>query len=207
MRRWILPAILVVAAVLASPSASIAADVDSYVAVKAGIYSPQEGTLRDFDDGFNGEVSIGWTFTPRYALELGVGYFETEGRGAIIAPGPAVVPADVKIFVIPATVTMKILYPVSMFEPYAEGGVGVYVAEAELAGGGLEFSDRYTNIGFHLGLGANVNFTEKLFLGVEGRYLWVAEHKFELGQTTQAVELDGYTVTAVLGYRFDTKVD
>jgi opacity protein-like surface antigen len=185
-------------------SHSFGADLDSYIALKLGIYSPQEDPFKDFDTGINGEISVGTNVTSNFGLELGVGYFESEGPGSIVTPGPVVVPADVEFFVIPVTVNAKYLYPLGGFVPYAEAGIGVYVADAELSGGGFNLSDTYTNIGVFLGAGVNFSITKKIFFGVEGRYHWVARHKFELGQATQGVEIDGFTATANVGYRFST---
>ena len=187
-----------------SISLSVGADLDSYVALKPGIYSPQADPFKEFDTGFNGEISFGHYVTPNFGLELGVGYFESKGPGIIVTPGSVVVPADGKFYVIPVTLNAKYLYPMGGFEPYAEAGVGVYVADAKLSGGGVSFSDRYTNLGVFLGGGVNFNITENIFLGVEGRYHWVGRDKFELGQVTQYANVDGYTATANVGYRFST---
>lgn len=183
-------------------SAVYASEFDGIIAVKAGIYSPQQEPVKDFGSGLNGEISIGGYFSPNFLFELGVGYFESEGDGVIAIPGGAVLPADVELAVIPVTATIKWLYPIGSFAPYAEAGGGVYVADADISGGGVSFSDRYTNFGVHLGLGANVDITKRVFIGLEGRYLWVAEHKFKLGQATEDVELDGVTGTINVGYRF-----
>jgi outer membrane protein W len=185
-------------------SNSIGADLDSYTALKLGIYSPEEDPIKDFDTGFNGEISFGSYITSNIVLEVGVGYFESEGPGAIVIPGPVVVPADGEIYVIPVTVNAKYLYPAGGFEPYAEAGVGVYVADADLSGGGVDLSDQYTNFGVFLGAGVNFDITKNIFFGVEGRYHWVARHEFELGQALQHVEIDGFTATANVGYRFST---
>lgn len=190
-----------------SPSFGADANLDSYVTLKLGIYSPQEDPFKDFDTGLNGEISVGGYVTPNFGFELGVGYFESEGPGTILAPGSVVVPADGEFYVIPVTLNVKYLYPMGGFEPYAEAGVGVYVAEAELSGGGVSLSDNYTSIGGFLGGGVNFNITKNIFLGLEGRYHWVGRHKFELGQATQNVEIDGYTATANVGYRFSTVSD
>lgn len=184
------------------PCSSFGADLDSYVSLKGGIYSPQEDPFKDFDNGFNGELSAGYYWNPNFVLELGVGYFESKGPGVIIAPGPVVVPADGKIEVIPITFNVKYLYPLEGFEPYAEAGIGVYVADAELSGGGFNLSDRYTNMGVFLGLGFNVNISRNIFLGMEGRYHWIGEEKFTLGQTSSDVEIDGFTATVNVGYRY-----
>lgn len=185
------------------PYSSVGADLNnSYVALKGGIYSPQEDPFKDFDIGFNGELSAGYYFNPNFVLELGVGYFESKGPGFIIAPGSVVVPADGKIEVIPITLNAKYLYPLEGVEPYAEAGIGVYVADAKLSGSGFNLSDRYTNMGVFLGLGFNVNISRNIFLGLEGRYHWIGEEKFTLGQTSSDVEIDGFTATLNVGYRY-----
>lgn len=186
------------------PTLLFGADLDSYVAVKLGIYSPQEDPFKDFDNGLNAEIAVGGYLTSNYVMELGVGYFESKGSGVIVAPGPTIIPADAEISVIPITLNLKYLYPLGRVEPYAEGGLGVYVADSELSGGGFELSDRYTNVGVFLGLGVNIDISRKYFLGLEGRYHWVAEHKFTLGQVNRDVEIDGFTATANVGYRFGT---
>ena len=177
-------------------------ELEGVVTLKGGVYSPQKDPVKDFDTGPNGEISIGGYLTRNFLVELGVGYFETEGDGAVVLPGGTVVPAEVTFTVIPVTATIKWLYRTGSFEPYVEAGGGVYVADIDLSGGGVDITDRYTNFGVHLGLGANVDITKRVFVGVEGRYLWIAEHKFELGQGTEDVELDGMTGTINLGYRF-----
>ena len=185
-----------------NPYSSFGVDLGSYIALKGGIYSPQEDPIKDFDIGFNGELSAGAYFYPNIVLEFGVGYFESKGSGVIIAPNSVIVPADGKIEVIPITFNAKYLYPVGGVEPYAEAGLGVYVAGAELSGGGFNLSDRYTNIGVFLGMGCNINISRTIFLGIEGRYHWIAEEKFKLGQTTRDIEIDGFTATVNVGYRY-----
>ena len=187
---------------IAVPS-SFGADLGSFATLKMGIYSPQGDSFKDFDQGFNGEVSIGSYVASKFSMELGIGYLKSKGSGVIVAPGNQVIPADGKISVIPITVNGKYLFTRGSLEPYAEAGVGVYVADGELSGGGIDLSDRYTSLGIFLGLGADINLSKKLFLGVEGRYLWVGQHEFQLGQVTRKVEINGFTATANLGYRFD----
>ena len=114
-----------------------------------------------------------------------------------------VIPGDVKVSVIPVALTYKYVYPMKTFEPFLEVGAGFYVTDVELSGGGLSFSDRYTSPGVHAGLGANLNISQKLFLGIEGRYLWVEEHPLVLGQIPVNVKIDGVIATVNVGYRFD----
>jgi opacity protein-like surface antigen len=53
------------------------------------------------------------------------------------------------------------------------------------------------SIGLHVGVGANFNITDALFLGLEGRYLWA---KPSIGG--QDIKLDGFTTMVSLGFRF-----
>lgn len=186
------------------PSARAADKSSSYVEAKLGIYAPQGDALGDFDTGFNGGLALGYRKS-NYALELEVGYFETKGEGTIVASGPppVAVPGKANIWVVPVALTYKIVVPLGTFEPFGEVGAGVYVADAELSGAGRSFSDRHTSSGVHIGLGANLNITQRLFLGIEGRYLWAGEHEFVLGQIPVSVKIDGVIATANLGYRFD----
>ena len=189
---------------LVNPPSAGAADLSNYVAAKMGIFSPQGDSLNDFDTGFNGELVFGFRKN-HFALELEAGYFETNGPGTIVASEfpLVVIPGDVNIWVIPIALNYKFVYPIGIFEPFIEVGAGVYVTNVDLSGGGLSFSDRYTSPGVHVGLGANLNITQKLFLGIEGRYLWVEEHQFVLGQIPVNINIEGLIATVNVGYRFD----
>lgn len=179
------------------------------VTLKGGIYSPQSDDLEDFDTGFNGGISYGRYFHPNFALELGVGYFETEATFTGFAPILGIVGEEDEITAIPLTLTAKGTYPTKYVEPYVLGGIGLYFVsvESDLSIGFFEFSldDDDTVFGFHLGLDANFNITERLFIGVEGKYLW-AEAEFEDSVLGIPVELDadleGFTVTGNVGFRF-----
>lgn len=179
-------------------------DLNNYVAAKMGIYSPQGDALKDFDTGFNGELVFGYRRN-HFALELESGYFETKGPGTIVASELplVVIPGDVKIWVIPVVLNYKFAYPIETFEPFIEAGAGVYVTDVDLSGAGVSFSDRHTSPGVHVGLGANLNITNKLFLGIEGRYLWVKEYDFVLGQIPVNIAIEGAIATVNVGYRFE----
>lgn len=196
-------ALAAVSLCFAVPPVAFGSELEGVVTLKGGVYSPQQDPVKDFGAGPNGEISVGGFFTRNFLVELGMGYFKTEGDGVVVLPGGTVVPAEAKLTVIPVTATIKWLYRTGSFEPYVEAGAGVYVADIDLSGGGVDITDRYTNFGGHLGLGANFDITKRVFVGVEGRYLWLAEHKFKLGQGTEDVELDGITGTVNVGYRFD----
>ncbi len=166
------------------------------VTLKAGGYFPQHGDLDNFDSGFNGEISFGHLVAPGFGVEGGIGYFETKGE-AVEPPFSA----SAKFKVIPLTLSLKGQTFFQQFEPYVEAGIGVYFIDAEVSGvdalGPFSESDNDTQVGFHLGLGANFNVTRQMFLGLEGRYLWLKTDAFD----TDA-RMDGITLTGSVGFRF-----
>lgn len=174
----------------------------NYVALKAGIYSPSgtfdldnfnggQRTHFDSKTGFNGEIAIGHYFLPFLALELGAGYFESKGS-------PAAEPGEIKLKVVPLIATGKVFIPLGMFEPYGLFGVGAYITDLDVSGNSDDFrgSTKIT-YGLHAGAGFNINVTDNVFLGVEGKYLWA---KPSFGG--QDIKLNGFTTTANLGLRF-----
>ncbi len=163
------------------------------VTLKLGGYFPQHSDLDEFDSGFNGEISLGHLVAPGFAIEGGLGYFETKGP-VLTSLGMA----DEKITVMPLTLSLKGQMFFQQFEPYVEAGIGVYFIDDEIsiAGMGSESEDD-APVGFHLGLGANYNVTPAVFLGLEGKYLWVKMDTFGAD-----VRLDGITLTGNIGFRF-----
>jgi opacity protein-like surface antigen len=188
--------VLAVALVGIAPSVSLAENPSNYVVLKGGIYSPSKNfNLNNINvdnkTGVDGEIAIGHYFLPMFATELGGGYFESKGS-------PAALPGETKLKVVPVTLTAKGLLPMGMIEPYGEFGVGVYMMKLDVSGDFGNFSGSSKGVfGLHAGAGVNFNITQNVFLGVEGRYLW-AKHSFG----GQEIKLDGFTVTADLGFRF-----
>ncbi len=168
----------------------------NYATLKLGGYFPQHSDLDDFDAGINGEISLGRLVAPGFGVEGGIGYFETEGE--ISDPSFS---ASAKFKVIPLTLSLKGQTFFQQFEPYVEAGIGVYFIDAEVSGvdalGPFSDSDDDTQVGFHLGLGANYNVTRQLFLGLEGRYLWLKTDAFD-----SDARMDGITLTGNIGFRF-----
>jgi opacity protein-like surface antigen len=179
-----------------APSVSLAEYPSNYLVLKGGLYSPSddfdvEGRHFNHDDGYVAEVAFGHYIMPMFALELGAGYFESKAS-------PAVPVGDTKFKVIPVTLTGKVLFPIGPIEPYGEFGIGGYIAKADVSGTFSNFSGSTESVfGLHAGAGVNFNITPTIFLGAEGRYLWA---KPSWGG--QDIKLDGFTVTADLGFRF-----
>jgi opacity protein-like surface antigen len=63
--------------------------------------------------------------------------------------------------------------------------------------GSFSGSDDDTTFGFNVGLGGNVNISNNVFFGAEGKYIWV-EPSFH----GVDIRFDGYTTTFNVGYRF-----
>ena len=183
--------LLSVAPASAKPLAS------NYVQMKLGGYFPQTNDLDHFDAGGNFEVGVGHRVAPGFAIEGNFGYFETKGTFNL----PGIGSVDETFKVMPLTLSFKGQVFFDRFEPYAEAGIGVYFIKDELNGTVLGFSgsdsENDTQLGLHVGLGGNYNITPQVFLGVEGRYLWLRTDTFGVN-----VQLDGFLLTANLGYRF-----
>ncbi|NIS71193.1 MAG: outer membrane beta-barrel protein [Proteobacteria bacterium] len=179
----------------------------NYITLKGGLYSPQDG---DFDTGLNGEISFGRYLNPNLALELAVGYLETEDSMSGVNPTFGNFDRKDEITAFPLTLAAKGIFPIKSGELFGAGGVGVYLIEGETdistgALGPFSFKGDDTVFGFHLGFGGNVTIAENVFLGVEVKYLW-AEAEFDGSISGVPIELDadlgGFTATAHLGLRF-----
>ena len=188
-----------------APAAETAAEAGkpaNYVILKAGMYSPSDkfdldnyngGHTTRFDSktGFNGEIAVGRYLLPVLAVELGAGYFESKGSAEAEV-------GETKLKVIPVIATAKAFLPLGMFEPYGLFGIGAYITELDVKEntGTFEGSTKVT-YGLHAGAGFNINFTDAVFMGLEGKYVWA---KPSFGG--QDVNLNGFVTTANLGLRF-----
>lgn len=200
-----------------APHALAAGMPGSYVALKGGIYSPSSsfdlGNLDiettfdgDTKTGVDGEVAIGHFFLPTFALELGLGYFK--GTGSFAGETPTAPRGQVDFNVIPLIASAKAFIPVGPVAPYGELGVGAYFTKFNVTDNLNTFSGS-TTFGIHAGAGMNVDVAPRVFIGVEGRYVWAnpsfGDQKIKLNDTEYALngfELNGFTTTAALGYRF-----
>lgn len=188
----------------------------SYVALKAGVYSPSSSfTIANLDiqttfdadtkTGFDGEIAVGHYLLPTLAVELGVGYFR--GTGTIPADGAN--PAhQVDIGVVPVIASVKALIPVGLLDPYGEAGIGSYFTSLDVSDNRNEIGAT-TTFGMHVGGGLNINVAPNMFLGAEGRYVWaepsIGGERIDLNSDTYSVDtfkLNGFTTTLVLGFGF-----
>jgi opacity protein-like surface antigen len=188
--------ILAVALIGIAPSAALADKPSSYLVLKGGYYSPSKSFDLDnvhfnTKDGFVVEGALGHYFLPFLAVELGGGYLESKTSASLPS-------ADAKLRVYPVVATGKLLLPMGPIEPYGEFGVGVYIVDIDLSGTPSNFSGSTQGaFGYHAGGGLNLDLGPNVFLGAEGRYLWV---KRSYGPVD--IKLDGFTVTGDLGFRF-----
>ena len=190
-------------ALLSMTSPALAEDKPAnYVALKGGVYSPSttydlnnfnggSSTHLQTQTGFDGEIALGHYIAPALAIELGAGYFESKGS-------PATPPGETKLKVVPVLLTGKLLLPLGGFEPYGEFGIGAYFSSLDVtANQGTFNGSGNTTYGLHAGAGFNIDLSESVFFGVEGRYLWA---KPSFGG--QDININGFTATADLGFRF-----
>jgi opacity protein-like surface antigen len=172
----------------------------NYMVGKLGAYIPTSNDLSGYNTGFNGEFAFGHYFNPYLAVEMGVGYFQTEGDVIVIYPG-ATYHGDEKIEVTPLTASLKISIPVSIWvEPYAIAGIGAYFVYDHINVSNFHhdyISDNTTAFGAHLGGGLNYNITRNLFVGAEGKYVWSTANLYGAD-----VNLGGVRVTGNFGVRF-----
>jgi opacity protein-like surface antigen len=179
----------------------------NYVMLKGGMYSPSMNfdidnaaggaaindrkVHIDSKTGFAGEVAFGHYFLPMLAIELGSGYFQSKGSAAAL-------PGETTLKVVPLIATAKVFLPLGVFEPYGLAGIGAYISDLNVDGNHSDFhGSTEITYGFHAGAGFNINFTDKMFAGLEGKYLW-AEPSFG----GDHVKLDGFITSATVGYRF-----
>jgi outer membrane protein W len=187
----------------------------SYVAFKAGIYSPSasfdvsninvETTFDgDTETGVDAEIAIGHYFLPTVILELGAGYFKSKGSFETETSEAN----DFEFNVIPVILSGKFIIPVGSVGPYGEVGIGAYFSSLDVSNNGNSFSGTST-FGIHAGAGIDVPVGETVFLGLEGRYVWAdpsfGEQTITINDEDYSMEgfnLNGFTTTFVVGFYF-----
>ncbi len=176
-----------------------------YAELRGGIYLPQKppsvmgGSYRT---GIDLELAAGRAFFPFALGEIGVGFVRaTAGEHRGFYPGQFYPPMTASFWMVPITATAKLVLPGGSIEPYAFGGIGVYLIrfEKDPTNGLPPVSERRSPVGFHAGLGASWRAAERIRVGLDARYTFVQDTFF--GSQNRNV-FDGVGVTASLGYRF-----
>jgi len=196
--RFIFVAISVLSILLLPllPPSAFAQGSLNYLVIKGGFYAPT-GDLDDlgFGMGGNGEVAYGRYINSQFALELGVGYFESDGD----------------VSVVPATLNAKGFIVTPSIELFGEVGVGAYFARYDgilnsATLGPITLDDSNAVFGMDFGIGARYNFSKHVYIGAEGKFIATGEAKFQgiaSGVPTEvSADLNGFLVTGNLGFRF-----
>ncbi len=182
----------------------------NYVSVKAGVYVPTSD-LEEFDNGFYTDVMYNRYLSRYAAVEAGFGLYGVKatfnGSGPLIGSYTE----EDTISVLPVMFNVKGILPFPAGEFYLGGGVGIYFAglDSDITStnwGAFSVSDGDVVIGGQIKAGLIFNLNERFFLGVEGTYMvtdtaeftWNA---FGVKQTTE-VDLTGYTINGMFGFRF-----
>ena len=197
MRKLVVFAAIAIAIgmTVAVPSSDAKGPPPNYATLKLGGFFPQSSDLKDIDAdaGFNGEIALGHSVAPGFAIEGGIGYFETKGGGS--TPFGR---ADEKFRVIPVTISIRGQVPYGQFEPYGFLGLGAYFIKDKISGAAIgSASEDDTNLGFHAGVGGSYNLPNNMLIGVEARYLFLETDTFGVN-----FKLNGFTLTGNVGFRF-----
>jgi len=184
-----------------------------YIDFKPGIYSTQSSDLGGFDTGFNGEIAFGYQFNRYAAAEFGVGYFNTQEERTFV--GGTYLGEELELYVYPLTSTFKVILPFKKWEFLGLAGAGLYIISGNYDVDDWDHHHHYYDyddydddviLGGYLGAGIHYNIAPKIFLGVEGKYLWTdkANLDFEEFGVPLRVKfnMDGIIATAVIGLKF-----
>jgi hypothetical protein len=187
-----------------------------YFALKPGIYSPQSSDLDGFDTGFNGEIAFGFRVNPSLAAEIGFGYFNTKGEERV--GGATYGGREFDLDVFPITFTLKVIFPYKRWEFFGLMGGGAYIVSQPYDYDDYhhdyhrhyDYEDDHVDydavLGGYLGAGIHYNITPRMFVGVEGKYLWTDKVKLDYGEFGAPLDinfrLDGILATGVFGFRF-----
>jgi len=176
------------------PSSSAAQELDkkNYLLLKLGAYLPNDEDMKDYNDGFNGEIYYGRYFHKNFSSEIGAGYFKSSTNKAY--------DATIKTFDI--LYDIKGIYRIGGMELFVGPGIGIYYSKSYFQGSGIE-SEWKPSFGYHVLAGASFDVATDWFLGVEGKYFWASTKDQIIPQGSPfGTNLDGFVGTATLGWRF-----
>jgi opacity protein-like surface antigen len=185
-----------------------AEDLANYGVVKTGVYFPT-GDLDDdnYDESLTSEVVYGRYLLPNLVVEGGISYFSSEADGYLLvnkATGAYL--NEASIDVVPITATLKGITLSGPFDLYVGGGVGTYFVSFELEGDayGGHLSDDDTDVvfGLHGVIGAVYNFNDRMFAGIEGKYLLTDEVTVKTFDYNYDFNLNGLIISGQFGFRF-----
>jgi len=170
------------------------------VVAKFGAYIPTSNDLSGYNSGFNTEIAFGHYFNPYLAIELGAGYFQTQGNVTIVYSGYTY-SGNENIEVVPVTASVKVIIPVNIWiEPYAIAGIGAYFVNDHIDNYYYYHhaaNDNDTAFGVNVGGGINFNIGRNFFVGAECKYVWLDPSLYGMN-----VNLGGVQITGDFGFRF-----
>ena len=214
-KKFILFLLLCIVTLVISPALyaqqrpSTWSDYNSYAVVKGGVFYP-EGSLSNLGAGFTGELAYGYRFEEHLAVELSSGYFGSSKTFSVSGLGSG---ASLKesVDAVPLTAAIKIIVPIKkQFELYFLAGPGAYFVNSKASYSGAALSapssGNKTVAGGFLGTGVAYNITPKVFVGLEGKYLWTADTRVTTSvrglPVTEGDRIEGPLFTASVGFRF-----
>lgn len=195
--KWSCTAIMLVLSLLLihsfpSPSAAKELDQKNYLLLKLGAYFPNDKDMKDYNDGFSGEIYYGRYFHENFSSEIGAGYFKSDTINTY--------ETTIKTFDI--LYNIKGIYRIGGIELFVGPGIGVYFSKSYFPVSGIE-SEWKPSFGYHVLAGANFDVASNWFLGVEGKYFWAMTKDPIIPQGSAfGSHLDGFVGTATLGWRF-----
>jgi len=162
----------------------------NYFAVKGGIFSPR-ADLDDLnlEDGYAINFSVGHYFSDRFVVEFGTEILQADGDLNGVSRD---------ILILPVTATAKYIVPTGVGDFYLGAGAGVYFARLEQTIGGVTSREHDVVLGGHILGGANLDITDDVFVGIEGKWMLTDTAKF----FGQELTLSGATLTGHAGMRF-----
>jgi len=196
------------AMVVAATAPALASD--AYFAVKAGGFLPNgkgdvnnQGGLKDFDTGFNGELAIGFKPAPYAAIEAGTGFYQAQR--SIATAGFS---EKSTIYGVPMTVTAKALLAMEKTQFFAGAGAGYYFGllkrDQTVSATTTSSSTHGNALGYHVVGGFDYFLNDKWGIGAEIKW-FACKPKFDdttKPGTKAEWELGGTTMNLGLKYQF-----
>jgi hypothetical protein len=147
-----------------------------YIFGHIGFFEPNDDSdgLRGYDTGGAFDIGIGARISPFLAVEGAFGAYGAD-RGSD------------EVIVVPVTLGGRLIIPSPVIEPYFGFGAGVYFADLEEPGIGIDDSD--TTIGGYMAFGVDAWLNPRLALNFEGKYHF-SEPEFDGFD----VDVSGWTV-------------
>lgn len=177
--------------------------------IKLGAYIPNND-VENMDTGFFSQFTYNYYPNPFFALEVGGGSFVASSEAiyrdrfnnALLVTGD--------VYVVNLLLNFKVIVPVPNGEFYAGGGPGVYFVYMDEDFDFFHTDDSDTVFGGQIVAGFNFNISPMVFLGVEGQYIFTGDATLRGRRTyfgpdeqySTTFNMNGYTVSGVIGFRF-----